>query len=93
MKTTTYICDKCKKSVGKEELIEINVSGILIDVPNGYRNNQLISRDICKSCLREKGLLLEYSKETLENYTKKNIKTLEDKFLEILEDLNVAFQE
>ena len=93
MKTTTYICDKCKKSVGAEDLIEIKFSANLIKKPSGYYSPQLINKDICKKCLEEKGLIIEFNKEKYEQDLKKNEKTIEDKILEFLEDLGVAFQE
>ena len=93
MKTTTYICDKCKKSVGAEDLIEINFSANLIKKPNGYYSSQPINKDICKKCLEEKGLIIEFNEEKYEQDLKKNEKTIEDKILEFLEDLGVVFQE
>ena len=93
MRTTTYICDKCKKSVGKDELKTINISANLIAVPNGYRHNTAVEKDFCRTCLKEKGILLEYDKETYPDDVKHNEKTLESKILEILEELGVAFLE
>ena len=93
MKTTTYICDKCKKSVGAEDLIEIKFSANLIKKPNGYHSSQLINKDICKKCLEEKGLIIDFNEEKYEQDLKKNEKTIEDKILEFLEDLGVVFQE
>lgn len=93
MKTITYICDKCKKSVGAEDLIEIQFSANLIKKPNGYHSLQTIKKDICKKCLEEKGLIVEFDQEKYEQDLKKNKKTIEDKILEFLEDLGVAFQE
>lgn len=93
MKTTTYICDKCKKSVGKDDLVEITFSATLIQTPNGYNRTQNIKKDVCKSCLKDKGLIIEFNQEKYEQDLKKNEKTMEDKLIEILEDLGVAFQE
>ena len=93
MKTTTYICDKCKKSVGAEDLIEIKFSASLIKKPTGDNSLQIIKKDICKKCLEEKGLIVEFDQEKYEQNLNKNEKTIEDKILEFLEDLGVAFQE
>lgn len=93
MKTTTYICDKCKKSVGEDELVPLSISAYFIQVQNTYKTTTKADRDICKSCLREKGLLVEADAETLKERTGRNEKTLEDKMLEILEELGVAFLE
>ena len=93
MKTTTYICDKCKKSVGAEDLIEIKFSANLIKNPTGYNSSQTINKDICKKCLEEKGLIVEFDQEKYKQNLKKNEKTIEDKILEFLEDLGVVFQE
>ena len=93
MKTTTYICDKCKKSVGAEDLIEIQFSAILIKKPNLYNSSQTIKKDICKKCLEEKGLIVEFDQEKYEQNLNKNEKTIENKILEFLEDLGVVFQE
>lgn len=93
MKTTTYICDKCKKSVGKDDLVEISFSAKLIKMPNNYSSSQTISKDVCKDCLKEKGLIIEFEPEKHEQDLKKNVKTIEDKLIDILDDLGVAFQE
>lgn len=93
MKTTTYICDCCKNSVGKDDILDITFQANLVKAPNSYYATQSIKKDVCKKCLEKKGLILEYNKETHEQDLKKNEKTMEDKLLEILEDLGVAFQE
>ena len=93
MKTTTYICDKCKKSVGAEDLTEIKFSANIIKQPNGYNSSQIINKDICKKCLEEKGLIIEFNQEKYAQDLNKNKKTIEDKILEFLEDLGVVFQE
>lgn len=93
MKTTTYICDKCKNSVGKEDLVEISFSANLIKMPNGNNSYQSVKKDVCKKCLNEKGLILEYDKERFEQDLKKNEKTMDDKLIDFLSDLGVMFQE
>ena len=93
MKTTTYICDKCQKTVEKEELVPLEICGAIITELNPYIHTTVISKDICKTCLTEKGLLIKYNHETYKEDRKHNEKTLEDKMLEILEELGVAFLE
>ena len=50
MKTTTYICDKCKKSVGATGLYSVEVS---LKRPTGGYSSTMhsASKDICKECL------------------------------------------
>jgi sulfur relay (sulfurtransferase) complex TusBCD TusD component (DsrE family) len=95
MKTTTYICDICKKSVGEAELVTVEISAKMMKMPNGYMQQQRVSKDICKDCLKGRGIVTEYvpGENDLEEITKANNKTLESKLVDILEDLGVQFQE
>ena len=93
MKTVTYICDKCGKSVGETELVSLSFSAQFIKHPNGYNSSQSAKKDVCKNCLREKGLITEYTKETHDADIQKTEKTMETKLIEFLEDLGVSFQE
>ena len=96
MKTTTYICDTCKKSVSEKDLIELSVS-----VKNlSFSNDDSINRhktysqkiEICKDCLVKKGFkIVREEKETEEELAKRNEKVLSEKILDILEDLGVCF--
>lgn len=95
MKTTSYICDICKKSVSEKDLVlvEVKVENICFETTNGYRRRNA-TLDICKGCLRKKGFTVEpVTKDTEEEIAAKNTKTLENKIIDFLEDLGVAFQE
>lgn len=91
--TTIYTCDICKQSKSKEDLAKIKVSSEGIRMKNvGYNE---IKIDICSDCLQKKGFIVEakQTKEEQEVAEIKNKKTLEDKLLDILEDIGVAFAE
>ena len=93
MKTINYICDKCKKSVEADELVAIGLTASFI---RGLDNNLLINsaeKDICKTCLKEKGLLIESEQKTYSDDMLHNDKIFETKMIEILEELGVAFLE
>lgn len=93
MKTENYICDMCKKSVGKDDLsrLEVQTRGITIS-QNHY--HPAISFDICKECLNKKGFIINPKPEQTEEEIKKyNHKTLENKIIDILEELGVQFYE
>lgn len=94
MKTTNYICDRCKTSKSQEDLsqIKVNTRGITIS-RNHYHSD--IEFDICKDCLKKKGFIVNPIPEEQdeEEVKKANNKTLENKLLEILEDLGVQFYE
>lgn len=93
MQTTIYQCDRCKQSKSQDDLCKIKVQtqGIRIK-ERGFYNE--LNVDICKDCLEKKGFIVnpkpELSNDDVEN---KNSKTLENKLLEILEDLGVQFYE
>lgn len=93
MITKTFICDVCKKSVGETELTTITISNKMVKSPNGYASTQNVSKDVCVHCLKSKGLLVEVEPSEIEATILKNQKTFEQKFIDILEDLGVAFQE
>lgn len=94
MQTTNYICDMCKISKSQEDLSQIlvNTRGITIS-QNHYHAD--IKFDICKECLKEKGFIVNpiLQDKDKEEVGKANNKTLENKMLEILEDLGVQFYE
>lgn len=94
MQTTNYICDICKTSKSKEDLsqIRVNTRGITIS-QNHYHPD--IEFDICKDCLKKKGFVVNPIPEDQneEEVRKANNKTLENKILDILEDLGVQFYE
>lgn len=95
MITKTYICDKCNKSVGENELIPVSVEVKLpARVGSNYRRSTECKKELCKSCLVKVGIIVEVPEsEKEETIQAKNIKTLEAKFIEILEELGVNFVE
>lgn len=95
MKTTTYICDVCKKSVSDKELvgIEVGVENICFEPTGGYKRAKA-RLEICKDCLRKKGFVIQtVTKENETEVASQNQKTLESKIIDLLEDLGVAFVE
>lgn len=94
MKTTTYICDVCKKSVGESDLTTLSIQMKACKAPNGYASTFTVNKDVCKDCLEKKGILIVVPDgQKHENVVAQNQKTLESKFIEILEELGVQFQE
>lgn len=97
MKTTTYICDICKTSVSKDDLISLDVglTGDICIKDSDYRGAKQAHKDICKDCLRKKGFVIEppENKDQKQEVLTKNQKTLESKIIDLLEDLGVAFAE
>ena len=94
MITQTYICDMCNKSVGANELHPISID-IKIHGGNSYgRSLGTKAQDVCKSCLEKKGILIvTAANEKQEEKRLVNEKTFEAKFIDLLEDLGVQFQE
>lgn len=95
MKTTSYICDCCKKSVSQEDLVSLNItcSGLRFS-NNSYKPTVSKEIDICKSCLSARGFVIEKPEDgQFEQVNKQNERTLEERFIDILEDLGVAFVE
>lgn len=52
-----------------------------------------VNKDICKECLNKFGLLTEMPEQDRDEALKKNDKTLESKFINLLSDLGVMFEE
>lgn len=92
MITKTYICDLCNASVGENELMPLSISINIPKSSNGHSRNLTAKKDCCSACLSKKGLLLEPDAQTAEQVAK-NEKTLEQKFIDLLEALGVQFQE
>jgi|WetSurMetagenome_2_1015567.scaffolds.fasta_scaffold1303762_1 hypothetical protein len=99
MKTTTYICDDCKKSVGELDLCSIRVTlTVSTKMSGSYVSNHSVNpieKEVCVDCLKKHGIV---SQEFIDNKQSreleaKNVKTIEDKMLDILEDLGVHFDE
>lgn len=93
MKTTTYICDKCKKSVGETELCGIDVS--ITSPQNSCSRRHSAHKDICKECLKSLGIIIDLpaDKAAASEQDHKNQKSFEDKFCDMLSDLGVQFEE
>lgn len=93
MQTTNYICDVCKTSKSKEDLCQMRVTTQGLRIKEGSYYNEL-NVDICKDCLEKKGFIINPKPEqTEEDIKKKNSQVLENKLIEILEDLGVQFYE
>lgn len=91
MQTTNYICDICKTSKSKEDLCQMRVTTQGLKIKEGGYYNEL-NVDICKDCLEKKGFIINPKPEqTEEDIKKKNSQVLENKLIEILEDLGVQF--
>ena len=95
MITKTFICDLCKKSVGETELFGIEVN---INVPgkSGYGGRYVTQKkEVCKECLEKKGIVTEATGDRAKDQQNgtANQKTLEQKMIDILEDLGVQFTE
>ncbi|MFP3153605.1 hypothetical protein LQZ18_04100 [Lachnospiraceae bacterium ZAX-1] len=95
--TQIYTCDLCKQSKGKNDLSNLRVTSSGIRIENGIDNYAAatsIGIDVCGECLRKKGFIVKVKKP---EETKKahdfNARTLEQKLLDILEDLGVSFLE
>lgn len=93
--TTVYTCDICKQSKSSEDLLKLEITagsyqGLKIA---GCSGSKTLKVEICKDCLKKKGFIVESKKEEEELHAKQNVKTLEEKIYEILEDMGVAFQE
>lgn len=90
--TTVFTCDICKQSKSQGDLAKITIKtdGIHIKGISPY-NNMVI--DICSSCLKKKGFVVEYKKEEEEQAAMQNKQTLEDKIYDLLSDMGVMFEE
>jgi hypothetical protein len=104
MKTTVYTCDKCNESKSLEDIIAVDI--LYQIAPRGVCNHHTapksntwerrtvkVSKDICKACLDRFGLLTEMPAQDRDEALKKNNKTLESKFINLLSDLGVMFEE
>ena len=93
MKTTTYICDRCKQSKSQDDIVPIELSYQISRKSTTNRYNHRASCDICKQCLDKLGLLAEYPEENPTEQLNKNNKTFETKLVDLLSDLGVLFEE
>ena len=95
MKTTTYICDSCKRSVSKDDLVEmkLEVKNIYFNEANSFNRSQS-TIDICKDCLKKKGFVIEtITKDNKEEIENKNNNTLKAKILDVFSELDISFFE
>lgn len=93
MQTTNYICDVCKTSKSKEDLCQMRVTTQGLKIKEGGYYQEL-NVDICKDCLQKKGFIINPKpEETEDDIKKKNSQVLENKLIDILEDLGVQFYE
>lgn len=91
METITHICDICKQSKSKEELARIEVRSSGLSFLDRYAT---LKKDVCKSCLEKKNFIVnEREDKKLDEIQKINNKNLEDKIIDILNDLGVQFYE
>ncbi|HEX3026392.1 MAG TPA: hypothetical protein VHR42_04090 [Clostridia bacterium] len=94
MVTKTFICDKCKKSVGETELYSVEVE---LNRPTGGYSSRMHSahKDICKECLKTLGIIVDAPEDAKERekQTSKNQKTFENRICNFLSDLGVLFEE
>ena len=87
MRKYVFSCDICGKEKEGKELKQLEIkSRDITFIGSSYGRNF----DICTDCLTEKGFKLN-NKENDES--KHNTKTIEDKLVEILQDLNIQFYE
>jgi len=96
MITKTFICDKCKKSVGEFELLSLKVTIREAKPTSVYARNLADSeKDICKECLVKTGMIpTNFEQQSDKDEASiANKKTLDTKLIEILEDLGVQFCE
>ena len=94
MKTQIFTCDICKQSKSENDLASISITTRGITIKND-RFHPAVNVDICADCLKKKGFVVNPKEENIseEEAKNKNAKTIENKFLEILEDLGVQFYE
>lgn len=97
MKTTTFICDVCKKSVLETDLTEMRVTivGRNKTTARTYSMSREVKKDICLDCLKKKNLAEKTFLEVKQDQETedKNTATLESKLIEILQEIGVMFEE
>lgn len=93
IKTINYICDICKTSKSEDDLCQMKISTKGLKIVEGSYYNEL-NVDICKDCLNKKGFIINPKpEETEDDIKKKNSQILENKLIDILDDLGVQFYE
>lgn len=93
MEVVSHVRDICKQTKTKEEMVQMTLT------QNNYSSEIRIMKnylrlDICHDCLKKKGIVIEKTEgQSDDEKFKKNEKTLQDKFIEILDELGVSFYE
>ena len=93
MKTITFICDKCKQSKSEADIVAIDVSYKIVRQNHNYPQSASAKKDICKQCLDKLGLLHQLPEKDYSEPENRNLRTFEDKLVDILSDLGVMFEE
>lgn len=95
MTKTIYTCDICHQEKKQDELAKIELrstGGINIKNSNNFFGGGRLL-DICSDCLKKYGFDVEAKHDDeYKKQAEQNRKTLEDKLLDILEDLGVRFE-
>jgi|BioPla2DNA2_1021312.scaffolds.fasta_scaffold134457_2 hypothetical protein len=89
MKTQVYTCDTCKQTKSENELCQISV--ITRGITNGDKYAPPLEIDICRTCLEKKGFVVKDRDMLTDVENKQNKQNLEDKIIDILRDIGVAF--
>ena len=95
MITKTFICDKCKQSVGDDQLIRLTTS-MSVPAPTNYNPKATtrinVEKDVCIECLKKaKVFKKDYDPN---NVDVKQVKDdFQDAFVSILEEIGVRFEE
>lgn len=92
MEVISHVCDMCKQTKTKDEMVTLELSQSYGSKVRIIGNRQRI--DICPECMKKKGIVIEKTEEqTQEEVYQKNERTIREKFIEILADLDVSFYE
>lgn len=95
MEVVSHVCDICKSTKTKEDLIQLDLSQKNLYSSKFKIMSNNIKLDICQDCLKKKGIVIEKS-ETEEDESSRlihNEATFKDKFIELLVDCDVQFYE
>ena len=98
MITKTFICDDCKASKAEEDLFTLNLSIEKSEKSSRYLKCGSCKRDVCKDCLKKHGILTEADPNDIaakkeEQAANEKKCSVENKLVELLEYLGVAFTE
>lgn len=94
MEVVSHVCDICKQTKTKDEMIQMYLSQRNVYSCKVKIIDNELKLDICPDCLKKKGIVIEKTEEeSVEEILKKNEKTIQEKLTEILDDLGVTFYE